>query len=220
MAAALQSGRSHPARQFGLLSPKGDIPRAGANAYKAAMTADQQPHDAARERGTFPTAWRERVSAGRAYPLGAEDLFNALALTPQAGLLSCHFSSSRALGARRRAKVKPQFRGEVIEPPLYQVLKFKYEKRERSIYSGDFDEQRGAFDPSWTITVSAVPSEMRSAIRRALLEHGLPSIAQPWLLKHSVATGLIGTCEISLRYDAETGSLLGVENDALQPASP
>jgi len=184
------------------------------------MTADRQPHDAASERGRFPTAWRERVSAGRAYPLGAEDLSNALALTPQAGLLSCHFSSSRALGARRRGKVKPQFRGEAIEPPLYQVLGIRYEKRERSIYSGDFDEQRGAFDPSWTITISAVPSEMRSAIRKALLEHGLPRIAQPWLLKHSAATGLVGTCEIRLRYDADKGSLFGVESDALQPGSP
>lgn len=165
----------------------------------------------------IPTSWRGPLTTGRAYPLGAEDLSRAFDGLPQLPLLTCSFVSSRGLSPRRRAKIKPQHQGTPIEPPIYHVLQIKYQQRERSIHAGTYDEERGAFEPAWTVTVTAVPSDLRHAIKTKLLAEALPSAVRPWLLARADVTGALGSCEMDLRYDAEAERLFSVATDNLQP---
>jgi hypothetical protein len=122
----------------------------------------------------------------------SEILSDAFAHLPQTRRMTCSFQDGRGLSIRRRAKVRLHHRGEAIEPPIYQVLRIEYTRRERSIWSGPSDEARGAFDPTWTVIVTAVPSNLRHAVKAALLESGVPEIACPWLASRANVTGRLG----------------------------
>jgi hypothetical protein len=59
---------------------------------------------------------------------------------------------------------------------------------------------RYVFDPRWTISVYAVPRQLRGEIKLLLLEQGLPEIIRPWFITKSHLTGQTGGTALWLEY--------------------
>jgi hypothetical protein len=133
----------------------------------------------------FPTSSRSKHSKEVSYPIGAEALSHGLEGIPQHDLITCNF-----YGGRPHDDGKPQ---------IY-VLNVNYQKRVRSFYDGKLAAANGVFDPRWTISVYAVPRQLRGEIKVLLLEQGLPEIVRPWLISKSHLTGQTGGSALWLKY--------------------
>jgi hypothetical protein len=125
---------------------------------------------AAPELHIFPTSSRSKHSKEVSYPIGAEALSQALEGVPQHDRIVCDF-----YGGRPHDDGKPQ---------IY-VLNARYEKQARRFSDSGSALERGVFDPRWTISIFAVPRQLRGEIKLLLLEQGLPEIVRPWFITKS-----------------------------------
>jgi hypothetical protein len=111
------------------------------------------------------TGLRDRLPPGLSYPVGAELISHHLADVPQYKELWIAFNKHRPGMGIDRPKGVSGFQ---------QVL------------GGHWDHSGG-----WSLTVFAVPSVERSAVRRLLQENGLPSV-RAWLRAHRPQTWFTG----------------------------
>jgi hypothetical protein len=133
----------------------------------------------------FPTSSRSKHSKEVSYPIGAEALSKALDGVPQHDRIVCDF-----YGGRPHDDGKPQ---------IY-VLNARYEKQARRFSDSGSALERGVFDPRWTISVYAVPRQLRGEIKLLLLEQGLPEIVRPWFITKSHLTGQTGGTALWMEY--------------------
>lgn len=159
--------------------------------------------DAQSEPRIFPTASRARHSKLVAFPVGAELLSRALDGVPQHGALSCTFWA----GTLQR-----DTGGEVLH-----VLSASYTKRARHHNDAGDAGSLGVFDPRWEIWVHAVPVAMKSEIRKALVEIGLPERIRPWLIAQATITGRTGNAAITLEFNRLDKVLVMSRRDNLLP---
>jgi hypothetical protein len=138
------------------------------------------------ENHIFLTSGRDKHSKEVSYPIGAEVLSRTLAGVPQHQSITCRFWAS-------------SIHHDLGQPTLH-VLHAVYSQRERNFHDGKFARERGVLEPHWTITVFAVPRQLRGAIKLALIETSLPEIVRPWLIENSRLTGQSGDAGLTIEY--------------------
>lgn len=115
----------------------------------------------------FPTRARDKIPKTLTYPLKAKFLSEELADVPQADEFELWFSS---YGTPAKLRQSTEF----------LLLRVWYRHREVGQFTAHSMEERGYNDPRWTITVSAIPVEIRARVTQLLHDEGLPKI-RAWL---------------------------------------
>jgi hypothetical protein len=153
----------------------------------------------------FPTKSRTKHSKLQSYPLGAQVLSRALDGVPQHDQVACTFYAGNPNADKNKDRIF--------------VMSVVYEKQARSFHHSEDADERGVFDPRWTIHVYAVASELRHEIKTALLENGLPDYTQKWLIEHAYLTGKTGGAALWLEYDVVDKCLIATRKTGIQPDS-
>jgi hypothetical protein len=151
----------------------------------------------------FPTRSRTKHSKLQSYPIGAEALSRALDGVPQHDQIACDFYA----GNPNADKAKD----------IINVMSVVYEKHARTFHHSEDADERGVFDPRWTIHIYAVATDLRAQIKTALLEIGLPDFTRTWLIDHAHLTGKTGGAALWLAYDTTEKCLLATRKTGLQP---
>lgn len=151
----------------------------------------------------FPTKSRTKHSKLLSYPIGAVALSRALDGVPQHDQIACTFFAGNPNAAKHKDRI--------------YVMSVVYEKQGRSFHHSEDANERGVFDPRWTINVYAVASEIRAAIKAALLEVGLPDCTRKWLVEHAHLTGKTGGAALWLEYDLLDKCLVAMRKSGLAP---
>jgi hypothetical protein len=151
----------------------------------------------------IPTQDRDRHSKLLSYPVGAELLSRAFVGVPQLKSFTCNFTA------------KDPHLEKVRE--VSRVLVVGYRRRPRSFFDGKHSASWGVFDPFWDIKICAVLSDHRAAIKKALVEIGLPTMVRPWLIENASLEGQIGEAKITLHYDTSTKTLYSEVTDNMLP---
>jgi hypothetical protein len=151
----------------------------------------------------IPTRSRDKHSKLLSYPVGAELLARAFVGVPQLKSFNCDFTAK----APHLEKARDDWR----------VMMVGYRKRPRSFFDGKHSASWGVFDPFWDIKIYAVLSDHRAAIKKALVEIGLPTMVRPWLIENASLDGQIGEAKITLHYDTSTKTLYSEVTDNMLP---
>jgi hypothetical protein len=151
----------------------------------------------------FPTLDRTKHGKTVSFPVGAEVLSRALDGVPQHAMLGCHFT----VGDVERRPVKP----------LEHVLHVVYSKQVRSHHHSKNSDERGVFDPKWSISVFAIPSTMRHQVKTLLVKECLPNVIQPWLMTNGGITGRSGSRGLMIMLDTVNGVLVHETRDGILP---
>lgn len=151
----------------------------------------------------IPTQDRDRHSKLLSYPVGAELLSRAFLGVLQLKSFTCNFTA------------KDPHLEKVTED--WRVLVVGYRRRPRSFFDGKHSASRGVFDPFWDIKIYAVLSDHLAAIKKALVEIGLPTMVRPWLIENASLEGQIGEAKITLHYDTSTKTLYSEVTDNMLP---
>jgi hypothetical protein len=151
----------------------------------------------------FPTRDRAKHSHLVSYPLGAEALSRALDGVPQHADLSCSFIAGNT--------------HQFLDKPRQLCLSVVYQRRERLFNDGPQSEVRGVYAPRWSITVFAVPRDVRHAIKTVLMTVGLPEMVRPWLIDNAGIIGKTGHIALNLEYDRLDEVLVQDRRQAILP---
>jgi hypothetical protein len=151
----------------------------------------------------FPTKSRTKHAKTQSFPIGAEALSRALDGVPQHDQISCDFYAGNPNTDKDKDKI--------------YVLSVSYTKQARSFHHSEDAGERGVFDPRWTISVYAVPSELRHNIKTALIDVGLPDFVRKWLIDNANLTGKTGGAALWLEYDRVDKCLLATRKSGLMP---
>jgi hypothetical protein len=151
----------------------------------------------------FPTKSRTKHAKTQSFPIGAVALSRALEDVPQHQEITCDFYAGNPNADKDKGKI--------------YVMSGTYSKQARSFHHSEDAKERGVFDPRWTISVYAVPSELRHEIKGTLVEIGLPDFVKPWLSDNAGLTGKTGGAAIWLEYDKVDKCLLAVRKTGLMP---
>ena len=73
------------------------------------------------------------------------------------------------------------------------------------------------WNPQWSITVFAVPGNLRHSVRTQLLGQAIPDIVRPWLMQHGEVWGRPGNLGLSILLDVTEGTLRHEISEKLQP---
>jgi hypothetical protein len=122
----------------------------------------------------IPTRHKARLAQSLSWPLGAEAISNALAGAPHYTDLALSFSD---------APVRPasEFQRLLRESLPYPLLVAQYSPAIKPGYGGaTFLVERGEYEAKWELTINPVRRQVRAVARAALLETGLPAVAE-WL---------------------------------------
>src|SRR6266566_2080298 len=135
---------------------------------------------------TLPTLWKERLPHYLSYPLGAQKISEALAGVTESPNIGLHFSnhSKQDHGTQRP----------------YAVLEGGYRRMPRSFSESNMFIEQGWNDPKWSVTVQAVPRELKHDIQLLLLKEGLPRL-KAWFIANRAFFGREGQHSISVKYD-------------------
>ena len=127
------------------------------------------------------------------YSLGAKNISDVLDGVPQFDSLSIVFSPGLDDNPHR------------VESP-FPVLRVNYSNSVPSYSSSNDSVERGFYDPTWGITVGAVPRALRHAVKTVLVAEALPRVRQ-WLVTKADATGQEGHAWVRVWYDADAERL-------------
>jgi hypothetical protein len=151
----------------------------------------------------FPTLSRAKHSQYLSYPIGAQALSRALDGVPQHDQIGCDFYAANPHADKNKDQI--------------YVMSVVYEKQARSFHHSEDADERGVFEPRWTIHVYAVARDLRAQINTALLDIGLPDFTRNWLIDHANLTGKTGGAVLWLSYDLANKCLLATRKTGLQP---
>jgi len=134
----------------------------------------------------IPTRSKHKISHEHSYPIGAERVSQALALTPQIEKLVLHFRQDYSRAAH---------------PRRYRVLRARYS----SLYAEWAEEFLDAAGlplfNEWEIEVFPVPRIYRHRIQKHILETGLSQVER-WLAERAKIQH-VGNDAITFFYDEE-----------------
>jgi len=135
---------------------------------------------------TLPTLYKKRLPRFLSYPVGAEKISDALVGLAEFASIGIEFRSNsmRDHGTQRR----------------YQVLQASYRRIPVSFSEARMFIEQGWNDPKWTVTVQAVPRELKHDIQLLLLKEGLPRL-KAWFVANRSLFGREGQCSITVKYD-------------------
>ena len=108
------------------------------------------------EKKTLPTLYKARLPRLLSYPLGAQKISEALAGVTESPNIGLHFSNH---SKQNHGTQRP-----------YAVLEGGYRRMPRSFSESNMFIEQGWNDPKWTVTVQAVPRELKHDIQLLLLK--------------------------------------------------
>jgi hypothetical protein len=121
----------------------------------------------------IPTRSKSKLPKTLSYPLGAEEISQALAETPQVEEIRLSF---HGLGWPAS-----EFQRVLREGLPYGIMEAAYTPPRSPGYSGaNFMVETGWYDAKWSLMVYPVLRERRRLAHGLLVEHGLPIVAE-WL---------------------------------------
>ena len=135
---------------------------------------------------TLPTVYKKRLPRFLSYPLGAEKISEALVGLAEFASIGLEFSNN---SKRDHGTQKP-----------YQVLQAGYRRIPVSFSEPRKFIEQGWNDPKWTVTVQAVPRELKHDIQVLLLKDGLPRV-KDWFLANHTLLGREGGAWIAVLFD-------------------
>lgn len=137
----------------------------------------------------FPTTLRDKLPPFLSYPVGAAVMSRELAGTPQAAEMRLTFNANRAL-QHKETRRQP-----------YLVLRVNYAHVPMASFgSSRIMESFGFFDPNWSITVFAVPRDMRQVVVQLMTETGIPRIRE-WLIAHATLPAFVRRKYLRISFD-------------------
>jgi len=153
----------------------------------------------------FPVLYKDRISHTESYPVGAQEVSDALSETPQAeflGIVFCRYDSVRCFGAwctdwrivKSRGKCRPIFRAA-------------YSRRKVSISTPNLTIARGDTLPKWELWVWSVPRQQRHKVHTLLFGEGLQQVKN-WLTVHQGMHGEFKVERLTVLFDEEKEGLL------------
>lgn len=151
----------------------------------------------------IPTRYRHKHSKLLSYPVGAELLSRAFVGVPQLKSFNCDFTAKDPHLDKARDD--------------WRVMMVGYQRSARCFSYPEYFETKGFYDPRWDIKIYAVLSDHRAAIKKALVEIGLPTMVRPWLIENASLDGQIGETKITLHYDISTKTLYSKVTDNMVP---
>jgi hypothetical protein len=151
----------------------------------------------------IPTRYRAKHSKLLSYPVGAELLSRAFVGVPQLESFTCSFLAKDPYSENGRDDGC--------------VMMVGYQRSPRSFSYSNYFETKGFFDPRWDIQIYTVLADQRAAIKKALVEIGLPTMVRPWLIANASLEGKIGESKIILDYDTSTKTLYSEVTNNMRP---
>ena len=113
----------------------------------------------------IPTTYSHKLPRGLSYPAGAELLTELFAGVPQAERFELYFNRHELIFASdHQAAVRS---GKPVT-----VLAISYRNSRPGLTGSNFEIERGWYGEHWQITVYAVPSALRLAVRQAIVASG------------------------------------------------
>ncbi len=143
----------------------------------------------------IPTQHKDRLPKHLAYPLGAQKISEALALSQHFEQLTLWFSDNKHdqnADAFRVAEIRYSL------PLSLHPSREEIKSEERS--------------PSWGLTIGAVPRALSKPARSALHEHGF-QIIHDWLAKPRTQVWLDRSHTLTLRFETDLNRLQSEETE-------
>ena len=134
----------------------------------------------------LPTLYKERLPHFLSYPLGAQKISEALAGITEFARIGLWFTNG---GKGDHGTQRP-----------YQVVEGSYERWSKTLSESRMSIERGWNRPKWTVTVQAVPRELKHEIQSLLMKEGLPRL-KAWFIANRALFGREGQHSISVKYD-------------------
>ena len=148
----------------------------------------------------IPTRYKSKIPHTLSYPVGAEDISDALRGLPQFDQVNLRFSFlKRTASPRRTAK-------------LYPVIGVLYSGPRRH-FSASRTVAEQSQDRRWTISVNAVPRSLRHEIQAKILAEALPSI-RLWLASNVHASSREGDHGLRFSFDELKNELVSQETSS------
>jgi hypothetical protein len=141
-------------------------------------------NDENRAPAMIPTRRKAKLPPHLSYPIGAQDISEALADLPHVESFSLIFSDRPIYRAS-------EFNRWLSEQRPYMIMEAKYNPaRKPGIGASNDMIEKGVYDEKCVLRVYPVLSERRHLANRLLREQGLPAIAQWLRSSHGFGTSL------------------------------
>jgi len=165
------------------------------------------------------TRYRVKIPQALSYPLGAAVISDALAGVSQYERFAIEFLYRKKVILYSASEAwlptyqLPQF-GQIAPSTRYCVLQVQFAGPLRRYAPSRAMDGSGCGDPSWTITVYAVPRSLRRPIQERLVSEALPSV-RSWLLSNAHTPGHEGVHGLVFIFDEPTSDLVREEHTSL-----
>jgi hypothetical protein len=116
---------------------------------------------------TLPTLYKARLPRFLSYPLGAQKISEALVEVREFAPIGIWFTNN---AKRDHGTQRP-----------YEVLEGSYTRESNTVSESRMSIEQGWNRPKWSVTVQAVPRELKHEIQVILLNHALPRL-KAWFI--------------------------------------
>ncbi len=121
----------------------------------------------------IPTLHKDKLPKGFSYPVGAKEISDAMTNAPQYALMRLVFHDRDTFWAS-------EFKERIRNNKVVKVIEIEYIRSHAYTGAPKHFVESGHFEPKWTVSVYALPTEYRHDVNMAIKNFAIP-IYVSWL---------------------------------------